>query len=202
MVRLKDGIQSGLVYVAADIRLQVKQDFSQRQDFIFLEILENRIEDEDFAVDVHLLGDVNTLEEVHAKAVEVFESSGFLGATVPEDALKPLNLCFEEGDVAIGLSDVSSIVLNLPHHLHEDLYAFSLNHLLPDRLQDNIGLAWVVSHKAKTLILTADLLQQLVPNLSQNHSRPQSHHLDLGGLVDFIFRLFGTESVLDLVEKS
>ena len=68
-IELKDSIEGRLIDITTDIGLQIEKNLSKRNHIIFLEILEDRVQLEHFAVDVHLLSDVDSFEKIYTKII-------------------------------------------------------------------------------------------------------------------------------------
>lgn len=203
LVEGEDGVEGGLVDVAADVGLQVEEYFGQGQDLVSAEVLEDGVDGEHFAGDVHLPGDVHALEEVQAEGVDVLEVARLLALPVPQHALEPGQLGLQQGDIPVGPSDVRAVVFHLPHHLDEDLHAFGLDDPLPDDLQYCVVLAGVATEEAELLVFEGDEAQLLLHGFGEDHSCLEGDHLDLLPLVDLVLlHLLRTERLLYLAEKS
>lgn len=203
LVECEDGVEGGLVDVAADVGLQVEEYLGQREYLIFAEVLEDGVDGEYLAGDVHFLGDVHALEEVEAEGVDVLEVAGLLALPIPQHALEPGQLVLQQGDVPVGPGDIGAVVFDLPHHLDEDLHALGLDYPLANDLQDGVVLGRVAAEEAEFLVFEGDETQLLLHGLGEDDSGLEGDHLDLLPLVDLVLlHLLRTERLLYLAEKS
>ena len=83
-------------------------------------------------MNTQLHGNIDSLEEIQTKGIDVLQISDVLASTVPKHTLQPGKLLLEEGDVPVCVDYLSCVVLDLPHHLDQDLYTLGLDHLCAD----------------------------------------------------------------------
>lgn len=201
-VDINDVIERRLIDVAANVRLNVGQNLSQRDGSLPRQVLQDGVKLEHFAVDVQLRGDIDSLEKIEAEVMEIVEIGFLPGLAVPKDALEPLELPPEKRDVSVGLDDLHTEGLDLPHHFDQDFDAFCFDDFFPDFLEDVVELGGVLACVLKLLIVFGYLLEKGIHVLFQDDPGLHGEHLELCRLVGFeLGGGLGPEGFLDLGKK-
>jgi hypothetical protein len=153
-------VEGELVDVAGQVRLHQLEQVRQVHRTLVGQFPQNGVELKNLAVRIEFGSDIYPSKKVPTKSVELLKIGAVFLLSVPQHALKPLYLPFEQGDVAIGLHDLHRTVFDLPHHLHEYLQTFCFNDFFPQDEEDGVELVGILSSVHKFLIFLPDLFGQ------------------------------------------
>lgn len=70
--------------------------------------------------------------------MQLVESGYFFALPIPKQALEPVDLRFQLGNIAVGFGDGSGLVLDFSQQLNINFNALRLNNMLTDLLEDAI----------------------------------------------------------------
>lgn len=76
-------IESWLIDITTDVRLNVEEHFLKGENVTFREKFENWVQLEHFAFYIQLHGDINSFEEIETKNIEVLKIGNLARESIP-----------------------------------------------------------------------------------------------------------------------